>query len=76
MSRGSPLPPAVMMRNVLVLTLVLVLGVEGETPPVYGSNVSLKTNGQWFSNLPTLAVLVVCESSAVSRYLEHNAGCV
>lgn len=41
-SRGSPLPPAVMMRNVLVLTLVLVLGVEGEPPPVYGSNVSLE----------------------------------
>ena len=31
-----------MMRNVLVLTLVLVLGVEGEPPPVYGSNVSLE----------------------------------
>ena len=52
-SPGSPLLPALIMRNVFVFTQVLFLGVEMEPPPVYGSDVSLETNGPRLSNLPS-----------------------
>ena len=75
-SRGSPPPPGVKMRNVFVLTQVLFLGVEGEPPPVYGSDVSFGDKCSKTQQPTILAVLLVCESSAVSRYVENNGSCV